>query len=151
MKTTKITLSKATPPSGFTLLELLIVIAIISILSAIALPSYSNYIKQGKIPEATSKLSTLRVQAEQYYQDNRTYVGACAAGTVAPLPANDDFTYSCPTLTATTFGAKAVGQGSMAGFTFEIDQAGTRTTTALPTSWGTAPMTCWITRKGGTC
>lgn len=136
---------------GFSLLELLIAVAIIGILTAIGVPQYANYTKQAKIPQATSKLATLRVQLEQYYQDNKTYVGACAANTLAPLPPADNFAYSCPTLSATAFVAQAVGSGPMAGFTYTIDQAGTRTTTAAPSGWGTAPVSCWVTRKGGTC
>jgi type IV pilus assembly protein PilE len=136
---------------GFTLLELMIAVVIVGILTAIAVPQYGAYMTQGKIPEATSTLSTLRVKLEQYYQDNRTYVGACATGTSAPIPVTPNFTYSCPTLTSTAFIARATGTGSMTGFTFEVDQSGSQTTTALPSGWGTAPLSCWITKKGGTC
>lgn len=139
--------------SGITLIELMIAVAIVSILAAVAVPSYREYSMRGKIPQATNALSTLRVQLEQYYQDNRTYVGACAAGTVATLPPADDFTYSCPTLTATTFTAQATGVASRAmnGFTYTIDQSNNRRTTAVPSGWGTAPIECWVTKKGGVC
>lgn len=136
---------------GFSLLELLIAIAVISILTAISVPKYADYTKQAKIPQATSKLATLRVQLEQYYQDNKTYLGACAASTLAPLPEADSFTYSCPTLNATEFVAQASGSGPMTGFTYTINQDGTRATTAAPTGWGTAPISCWVTKKGGSC
>jgi type IV pilus assembly protein PilE len=131
----------------------MVTLAIVAILASVAVPSYRDYATRGKIPQATNKLSVLRVQLEQYYQDNRTYVGACAAGTVAPLPAADDFEYTCPTLTASAFTAQAAGKssGSMNGFTYTIDQASTRTTTAVPTGWGTAPVSCWVTKKGGAC
>ena len=67
--------------SGFTLIELMIVVAIVGILATIAYPSYSDYVIRGRIPEATSALAAKRVQLEQFFQDNRTYVGApaCAA------------------------------------------------------------------------
>ena len=64
---------------GFTLIELMIVVAIIGILAAVALPAYNDYVRRGKIANATSVLSMMRVQMEQYFQDNRTYVGACVA------------------------------------------------------------------------
>ncbi len=138
--------------TGFTLIELMVTIAIVSILAAVALPSYSDYVIRGRIPQATNNLASMRVKLEQYFQDNRTYVGACADGTVAPpLPASDDFTYTCPTLTATTYTVQAAGTGKMNGFTYTIDQANTKTTTAVPTGWGTAPIACWVVKKGGAC
>ena len=63
---------------GFTLIEVMIVVAIVAVLAAIALPNYADYIKRGKIIEATSALSDLRTRYEQWYLDNRTYVGGCA-------------------------------------------------------------------------
>ena len=58
---------------GVTLIELMVVIVIIGILANVALPAYTSYSQRGKITEATSTLSALRSQLEQYYQDNRTY------------------------------------------------------------------------------
>ncbi|HYD62815.1 MAG TPA: type IV pilin protein [Noviherbaspirillum sp.] len=139
--------------TGFTLIEMMITVAIAAILAAVAIPSYSDYVKRGKISQATSNLGSMRVKLEQFYQDNRTFVGACAAGTVAPLPPADDFTYSCPTLTATTYTIQATGvaAGAMNGFTYTIDQSNNKATTALPSGWGTAPVACWVIKKGGAC
>jgi type IV pilus assembly protein PilE len=136
---------------GFTLVELMITVAIVGILAAIALPTYNTYITRGRIPQATNNLAAMRVKMEQYFQDNRTYVGACAAGTVAALPAVDDFTYSCPVLTATTYTVQAVGGARMAGFTYTIDHNNAKVTTAVPADWGTAGTACWIVKKGGIC
>jgi len=64
---------------GFTLMEVMIVVAIVAILAAIALPSYTDYVRRGKLPEAFTGLSDYKIKMEQYYQDNRNYgVGACA-------------------------------------------------------------------------
>lgn len=137
--------------TGVTLIELMVTVAIMAILAAVAIPMYSDYVMRGRIPQATGNLSSMRVKLEQYFQDNRTYVGACVAGTIAPLPPADDFTYTCPTLTATTFTVQATGQGSMTGFTYTLDESNTKKTTAVPTGWGSAPVSCWVTKKGGAC
>jgi len=49
---------------GFTLIELMITVAVVGILAAVAFPSYTNYIRRGKIAEAQSTLSDLRLRAE---------------------------------------------------------------------------------------
>ena len=141
--------------AGVTLIELMVALVIIAILSAIALPAYNDYVKRGRIPQATNTLASMRVKLEQFYQDKRTYDGACVTGTIAPLSVADDFTYTCPTLTATAFVVKAQGQGKMAGFTYTIDESNNKRTTAVQTGWGTAseeqPINCWVRNKGGAC
>ncbi|MBI2291460.1 MAG: prepilin-type N-terminal cleavage/methylation domain-containing protein [Betaproteobacteria bacterium] len=142
--------------SGFTLTELMIVVVVVAILSAIALPSYRDYVTRGKITEATSNLADMRVKLEQFFQDNRTYIGACVAGTTAPLPTGTKyFTFTCPaaTLTATTFTVTATGVAAqgMSGFLYTVDQANTQATTiSAPAStdgWVTS-ANCWVIRKG---
>ena len=134
---------------GFTLIELMVVVAIVAILAVVAMPAYTDYIVRGKIPDATSRLSAMQVQMEQFFQDNRTYVNA-------PTCANDTtsskyFDYSCAAgTTATAYSLQAVGKASMAGFTYTVNQSGAKATTAVPADW-TASVTCWVTKKDGTC
>lgn len=126
---------------GFTLIELMIVVAIVAILARIALPAYNDYIQRGRIPEATAGLSQGRVNMEQFFQDNRTYDGG-------PCPGNTtNFNFVCSNQTATTFTITATGTGSMSTFSYTIDQANTRTSN---TPWGNSG-TCWVTKKGGAC
>lgn len=138
---------------GFTLIELMIVVVIVAILAAVALPAYQDYVVRAKIPDATSALASKRVQMEQYFQDNRTYVGgtACDADTTT----SRYFTFSCPAAaTATTYTIQASGADSMAGFTYTIDDTNTKTSTiAAPASegWRATNAACWITKKGGQC
>ena len=139
---------------GFTLMEIMIAIAIVGILTAIALPSYRDYITRGKIPEATASLADLRVKLEQFFQDRRTYVGACAANTVAPLPTNTKyFTITCPTLTATTFTVTATGNAGqgMGGFVYTVNEQNVQASTisgTAATQGFASNATCWIIRKG---
>jgi type IV pilus assembly protein PilE len=138
---------------GFTLVEMLIVLAIIGIIAAIAVPQYGDYVTRSKLTEAFATLSEHRVKMEQYFQDNRSYVGACAAGTIAPLPTGRYFTYACSDLTTTTFTVTATGiaaQGTN-GFVYTINQANTRTTTTVGTDWNGAGSSCWVANKAGGC
>ena len=73
----KLALPRHAAAWGFTLIELMIVIAVVAILAAVALPAYGDYLRRGQLPEAFTNLADLRVKMEQYYQDNRSY-GAAA-------------------------------------------------------------------------
>ena len=145
--------------TGFTLIELMIVVAIIGILSLIAMPMYSDYVTRAKIVEATSALSDQRVKMEQFFQDNRTYAGACVAGTIAPpLASTNNFDFACtPAPAAATYTVVATGKGSMLGFVYTIDQSNVRSTTGVTakSSWsaaaGALPKTCWILKPDGSC
>ena len=59
---------------GFTLIELMITVAIVAILAAIALPSYQNYIKRANIKAAQTDLVALSLVFENYYQRNLSYL-----------------------------------------------------------------------------
>lgn len=65
--------------NGFTLIELMITIAIIGILAAIAIPAYNGYITTAKMTEADNNLAAIRLaQAEFFLENNRYFEGANA-------------------------------------------------------------------------
>jgi type IV pilus assembly protein PilE len=140
------------PRNGFTLIEVMIVVAIVAILAAIALPNYSYYVQRAKIIEATTSLSDVRQRTEQLFLDTRTYNGNCTAARNAVQPRIETFTLSCSNEAAATYTITAVGvpaKGMSTSFVYTINQSGAKTS-AGPTGWA-GNATCWATRKDGSC
>jgi type IV pilus assembly protein PilE len=142
---------------GFTLIELMIAVAIIAILAAIAIPSYTDYIRRGRLTDTISKLAGMRVKMEQYFQDNRVYNGvppACDPASIAPKPVDTTlWQYVCvlPPGPPPTYTITATGIGAMAGFIYSIDETNTQRTIALPVGWTLPALNCWAIKKDGSC
>ena len=66
--------------AGFSLIELMIVVAIAGILAAIAFPSYNNYVLRGKRAEGRNALLDLAARQERFYSDNNQYTGTLGTG-----------------------------------------------------------------------
>ena len=138
---------------GFTLIELMIAVAIVSILAASAYPSYTAYVQRGKIAEATGELAVMRVNLEQFYQNNRKYGDAPNCGVAVPTPPS--FTFTCALGTGANpnqeFLVTADGKPSagMTGYTFTVNHNNDQRTTAFPGA--TVPANCWLKRAGDTC
>jgi type IV pilus assembly protein PilE len=140
--------------SGFTLIEIMIVVAIVGILAAIAVPQYTDHILRSQLVEAHTGLQDFRVRMEQFYQDNRRYDGAGLTGCGAAAPAGQQyFDFRCvpgaaPAQTYTVFATGA--RGRVGGFVFTINEQNARQTTATKAGWAPAamPANCWVTRKG---
>jgi type IV pilus assembly protein PilE len=155
--------SAANRTAGFTLIEVMITVAIIAILAAIALPNYSAYVMRSKIIDATTKLGDLRSDMEKSFMDNRSYLdplgGQCAviaSGKKASYNADPsaNFQVDCPAVTATTYTLTATGMAArgMGGFTFTINEANVKTTAGVPAGWALpVPNLCWVTKKDGSC
>ena len=144
---------------GFTIIEIMIVIAVVAILAAIAIPSYRDYILRGKLVDAHNALSDFRVRQEQFYQDNRRYDGAGLGGCGAATPTSKYFTFGCvpdgttpsQTYVATATGIAAQGTG---GFAFTINEANARATTVsapASTNGWSSNGACWVRAKANVC
>jgi type IV pilus assembly protein PilE len=142
---------------GFTLIEVMVVVAIIGILAAIAMPAYSDYLRRSELPEAFSTLASQRVAMEQYYQDNRHYgTNTCGEGKISfsNQPATGaKFSYACKlsgnngnqayTLTATGT------SGHTKGHEYTLNEAGEQGTAQFK-GMTVSGKACWL-KRGTEC
>ena len=140
-------------PRGFTLIELMVAVAIVGILAAIAYPAYAAYVRRGKVVEALAELATVRVRLEQYYQDNRNY-GSSASACGVSMPAQPSFTFSCswgPGATSQSFVVTATGLAAagMAGFVYTVDDTNTQRTTLF--EGDAVSAACWMKKRSDSC
>ena len=143
------------PSRGFNLIQLVIALAMVSILTAIAYPAYRDHLVRGKATEATAALAEGQHRMEQYFLGERTYVG----GPCQTSQTVSSFTVACPSSgtgkpSTTGYVIFATGTGATSGLTYTIDQTGAQRTTAVPSGWPTVPTgghACWLMRKNGAC
>jgi type IV pilus assembly protein PilE len=154
-----------TAEQGFTLIEVMIVVAIIAILAAVALPAYNAYIRRGQLQEAFTNLADQRIKMEQYYQDNRNYgtnkfCSTNTTSTTLSITGSKYFTYACSTDKNDT-GATADGQGyvltatgvtgtNAAGYAYTINDQGTKATKTYAGNAVTG-STCWAVKSASDC
>jgi type IV pilus assembly protein PilE len=127
--------------TGVTLIELLIVVAILGILAAVAVPSYQNYLAEARRTEAEAVLVESTQVLERYYTEQNTYVGSSLPYAEAPKDGTTkyyDISFGTGP-TATSYTIRAVPKGAMLN-----DSCGTLTLThtGVKGSAGTVD-TCW--------
>lgn len=127
---------------GFTLVEIMITVAIIGILTAIALPSYRSHVTKSRLVDAFSGLSMVPSQGTDFWPRKNTFEN------FDRLPANTkNFTFKIDEATVHSLKVTATGIDQAAGFNYSIDQSGNRSST---TTWGSS-TTCWVDTKEGKC
>jgi type IV pilus assembly protein PilE len=156
--------------SGFTLIELMITVVIIAVLSAIALPSYTDYVTRSKLAEAYAHLSDLRVKMEQSYLDNRRYSTNAGGGTCGIPGGNTPtaqgtkyFDFTCASANPNAAGDQeylltATGKASesLSGIAFTINHSNTKATdvtasTPMADKGYASNAACWVRKKPSTC
>lgn len=127
---------------GFTLLELMIVVAIVAILSAIAIPTYRKYVLRAHRTDATRSLQDLASREENYYFNNNTYPSSLSSLGAANVTTGGYYSISAPVGSATNYTVTATAISTQTQDTqctsFSLNHAGVQTVT------GTASATtCW--------
>ena len=123
---------------GFTLMELMIAVAIIGILSAIAYPSYTDYVRKARRAEAKSMLQEIQLVQEKYRANNSTY------GTLTNLGWTNTLTYYDLDINPNTASTYAIKATAKTGSSQIGDKQGATECKNLELNQGgKTPAVCW--------
>jgi type IV pilus assembly protein PilE len=129
--------------TGFTLVELMIVVAIITILGAIAIPAYRQYVLRANRTSATRALQDMATREENYYFTNNAYTNVLAnVGLTSSATPDGYYTLSIPSATSTDYKVEAAPAGTQTQDTkcndFFLQRNGNETVDGTQD-----PQTCW--------
>lgn len=144
---------------GFTLIEIVVAVAIIATIAAFAAPSYTHFVVRGKLVEAAAVLPELAARLEKTYLDQRTYSTDGASCDVA-MPAGSEakyFSYSCAPLNngreylLTASSRDGVGLGGASDYVYTLHQSGARTTETYAGQDLSNNNVCWLLGDTSAC
>ncbi|HPF70162.1 MAG TPA: prepilin-type N-terminal cleavage/methylation domain-containing protein [Candidatus Krumholzibacteria bacterium] len=114
---------------GFTMIELMVVVVIVGVLAAIAVPMYGKYVKNARLTEATGRVGEIITSSKAWAQEHEDASGnptwPAGAGGIVDLTASENFTYAITDgastdASANSFEITATGTGRMAGVTVTV-------------------------------
>jgi type IV pilus assembly protein PilE len=125
---------KAARQRGFTLIELMITVAIIGILASIAWPSYTKYVRDARRAEAQSEMLRMQLGLEKWRANNNAYSNILANAGFTDT--NTYYNYTITSASGSTYTINAAAQGAQTSDTgctaLTLDQSGTK-----------GPASCW--------
>ncbi len=123
--------------NGFTLMELMVTVAIIGIISLIAMPSYQEYVQKSRRSEAHAGLAKMQLQQEAHRMVNNSFTSSFGSGSNdVHQPTSDYYTFSMSGASASAYTLTATAKSSQTADSsctpMTINQAGTK-----------SPASCW--------
>ena len=115
---------------GFSLTELMVVVAAVAILASIAYPSYQNYTRQTRRAQAQAALTDAAAQQEQFFLNFKTYAGAMTSMNMPTVTTGGHYNLAVDSASVTSFVLSATPVGNQASDpcgTMTLSQGGTRT------------------------